>query len=255
MGVAKLNGKSMAKRETQGTADLPEGKAIKKKRKSKDEEPRSSVSQRTRSKFGVKRNAEVSAFLDECETTMDSTRPEAGSLLGDTLSFSEDAVWLGEARWMRTMKDLDETVEKVDIALEESEGVLKAVESIKEREIVPEIVDITGEKEERVNRKKVTFKVGFEGSNIVIEEVMQLLEVVAKAGIENAPRTQIERIIRILVAICIDLYSRMQYAQRTISTTAELLQEYMEKEEEMEERKRNEEQLKREITKLKEQKA
>merc|ERR1712121_88929 len=116
MGVAKLNGKSMAKRETQGTADLPGEKATKKKRKSKDEEPRSSVSQRTRSKFGVKRKAEVSAFLDERDTSMDSTSPEAGSLLGETLSFSEDAVWQGEARWMKPMKDLDETVEEADIA-------------------------------------------------------------------------------------------------------------------------------------------
>ena len=250
-----LDGKSKEKGESQGTADLPGKRQTKKKGKSKEEEPKSSISQRTRAKTGVKRKAEVSAFLEEGDTSMDSIRPEAGSMLGETLSFSEDAVWLGEARWMRTVKELNETVEKVDIALEESEGVLKAVEGLKEREKEPEVVDITGEKEERINKKKVTFKVDFEGSSLVIEEVMQLLEAVAKAGVENAPRTQIERIIRILVAICIDLYSRMQYAQKTISTTASLLQEYMEKEEEMEEIIRNEEQLKEDITRLKEQKA
>ena len=246
-----LDGKSKEKRESQGTADLPGKRQTKKKGKSTEEEPRSSISQRTRARTGVKRKAEVSAFLEEADTSMESMRTEAGSMLAETLSFSEDPVWMGEARWMKTMKELDRTVEKIDAALEESEGVLKTVEGLKE----PEIVDITGEKEERSNRKKVTFKVDYEGSNLVIEEVMQLLEAVAKAGVENAPRTQIERIIRILVAICIDLYGRMQYAQRTIGTTASLLQEYMEKAEEMEEMKRNEEKLKDEIVRLKEQKA
>ena len=62
-----------------------------------------------------------------------------------------------------------------------------------------------------------------------------------------------ERIIRILVCICIDIYGRMQAAQRGIGTTARLLQEYMGKAEEMEEIKRNEEKLKEEIKALRQQ--
>merc|ERR1711895_349454 len=177
---AILDGKSMVKKETQGTSDLPREEAERKERKNKGEEPRSSISQRTRSKLGVKRKAEVSAFLDECETSMDSTRPEIGSSFMDTMSFNEDTIWQGEARWMKTMKDLDDTVEKAHNAIEESEDVLKAVESIKDKEIEPEIVDITGDKEEKINRKKVTFKVEYEKSNLVIEEVMELLEIIAK---------------------------------------------------------------------------
>merc|ERR1711895_268318 len=177
---AILDGKSMDKKETQGTSDLPREKAEKKERKNKGEEPRSSISQRTRSKFGVKRKAEVSAFLDEGDISMDSTRPEIGSSFMDTLSFNEDTIWQGEAKWMKTMKDLDDTVEKAYNAIEESENVLKAVESIKDKEIEPEMIDITGDKEEKLSRKKVTFKVEYEKSNLVIEEVMELLEIIAK---------------------------------------------------------------------------
>ena len=253
-GVSKetlLDGKSKEGNEPQGTADLPGKRQSKKKGRSIDEEPRSSISQRTRARTGVKRKAEVSAFMEEGDSSMTSMRTEAGSMLAETLSFSEDPVWLGEGKWMRTMERLDETVERIDAALEESEGVLKAVESINE----PEVVDITGENVVKRNRKKVTFKVDYEDNNLAIEEVVELLEVVSKAGVENAPRTQIERIIRILVAICIDIYGRMQYAQRTIGTTASLLQEYMEKAEEMEEMKKNEDKLKEEIESLKQQRA
>ena len=253
-GVSKealLAGNSKEEDKPQGTADLPGKRQSKKKERRKDEEPRSSISQRTRAKTGVKRKAEVSAFMEEADSSMISMRTEAGSLLAETLSFSEDPIWLGEGKWMRIMEKLDETCDRTDAALEESEGVLKAVESLKE----PEVLDITGENVVKKNRKKVTFKVDYEENNLAIEEVIELLDIVSKAGVENAPRTQIERIIRILVAVCIDIYGRMQYAQRTIGTTTSILQEYMAKADEMEEMKKNEEKLKEEIRSLKQQRA
>merc|ERR1711888_260584 len=226
-------------------------KQSKMKGKSKKEEPKSCVSQRTRARTGEKRKAEISAFKEEGDSFVTSMRAEAGSLLAETLSFSEEQGWLEEGKWIRTMDRLDETIERIDAALEESEGVMKAVESIEE----PEVVDITEEIVAKKNRKKVTFRVDYEQNNLDIEEAMDLLEVVSKSGVENAPRSQVERIIRILVAICIDIYGRMQNAQRTISTTASLLQEYMEKAEEIDEMKKNENKLKEEIESLKKHRA
>ena len=144
-----LDGKSKERSDTQGTADLPGKKQSKKKGKSKKEEPKSCVSQRTRARTGEKRKAEVSAFREEGDSFTTSMRAEAGSMLAETLSFSEDQVWLEEGRWIRTMERLDETIERIDAALEEIEGVLKAVESINE----PEVVDITGENV--VKRKEI----------------------------------------------------------------------------------------------------
>ena len=241
-----LDGNSKEGSKAQGTAELPGRKQTKTKEKNRKEEPKSCVSQRTRAKTGEKRKAEISAFKEEGDSFANSMRAEDGSLLAETLSFNEEG-WIEEGKWIRTMDRLDETLEKIDAALEESEGVIKAVESIKE----PEVVDITGDIVAR--RKKVTFKVDYEQNNLAMEEAMNLLEVMSKTGLENAPRSQVERIIRILVAICIDIYGRMQNAQRNISNTANLLHEYMEKAEEIDEMKLNEEKLKKEIESLKRQ--
>ena len=242
-----LDGNSKEGSKAQGTAELPGGKQTKKnKEKDRKEEPKSCISQRTRAKTGEKRKAEISAFKEEGDSFASSMRAEDGSLLAETLSFNEEG-WLEEGKWIRTMDRLDETLEKIDAALEESEGVMKAVERIKE----PEVVDITGDTVAR--RKKVTFKVDYEQNNLAMEEAMNLLEMMSKTGLENAPRSQVERIIRILVAICIDIYGRMQNAQRNISNTTSLLQEYMEKAEDIDEMRKNEDKLKEEIESLKRQ--
>merc|ERR1711888_182713 len=87
-------------------------KQTKMKAKSKKEEPKSCVSQRTRAKTGEKRKAEISAFKEEGDSFVTSMRAEDGSLLAETLSFSEEQGWLEEGKWIRTMDRLDETIER-----------------------------------------------------------------------------------------------------------------------------------------------
>ena len=76
---------------------------------------------------------------------------------------------------------------------------------------------------------------------------------IAGIDIDTTPRPQIERIIRILVSVCIDLYGQMQSAQITMGAMAELIEDLMRKGEEIEKIKRNDMKLKTYIAELEKQ--
>merc|ERR1712121_554372 len=177
---------------------------------------------------------------------------EAGSLM-DSITGSEENPWQSELVWKKGIINLNDTVERANEAIGRVNNGLKIVREIRKIEAEPEVIDLVNENQEKAKKKRVTFDIEYGRCTQVLDEVVKSLEMITGINIDNTPRTQIERIIRILVAVCIDLYSQMQSSQVTMGAMADLIEDYMEKGEEAEEIRRNEKKLKSDVTELEEQ--
>ena len=72
----------------------------------------------------------LSAFLEDGDISIDSTRAEIGSFM-DSLSVNEDSTWQGELVWKKTIKKLNDTVERASEAIGEGEEVFNVVKEIR----------------------------------------------------------------------------------------------------------------------------
>merc|ERR1712121_339247 len=131
---------------------------------------------------------------------------EAGSLM-DSITGSEENPWQSELVWKKGIINLNDTVERANEAIGRVNNGLKIVREIRKIEAEPEVIDLENENQEKTKKKKVTFDIEYGRCTQVLEEVVKSQEMITGINIDNTPKIQIERIIRILVAVCIDLYS------------------------------------------------
>merc|ERR1712033_96139 len=124
---------------------------------------------------------------------------------------------------------------------DEREVVKEIWEHIAESEIIDLVDD---DQEAPKKRRKVTFSKEYSKCNEIIDEVLRVLQNITGIDIATTPRSQLERIIKILLATCIDQYSQMQDTQTTMGAMAELIEEFMDRGEENEKIRQNELKLK-----------
>ena len=243
-----LDGKSVEK-EAQDASD---SSWEEKKEEERKEAPKSSVAQRTRSKIGEKRKKETSLFLGDGDISIDSMLVESGTPM-DSVTLNEENPWKNEMVWKKGIIDLNDTLDRASEVIKRGNNGIKTVREIRKYEAEPVVIDLENEGEETTKKKKVTFNIEYGKCSQVLEEVVKSLEMITGIDIDTTPRPQIERIIRILVSVCIDLYGQMQSAQITMGAMAELIEDLLRKGEEVEKIKRNDMKLKTYIAELKEQ--
>ena len=162
------------------------------RRRKKKVVPKSSVSQRTRSKLGENRKNEISQFLEDGNTTINSTMVEDGSLMETFTIDEEEDTWQGESDWKKTVKKLKDTVERASVVIGKGNKGLQIVNDLKKKITEYEIINIESEDSEKTEKKKVKFEIEHGTCNQVLEEVMNSLDMIIGMNIENAPKAQIE---------------------------------------------------------------
>ena len=206
---ATLDGKSVEK-EAQDASD---SSWEEEKEGEEKEAPKSSVAQRTRSKIGEKRKKETSLFLGDGDLSIDSMLVEPDNQM-DSITMNEDKEWKNEMVWKKGITDLNDTLDRASEMITKGNNSIKTVREIRKYEAEPEVIDLENDKEETARKKRVTFHMEYGKCSQVLEEVVKSLELISGIDIDTTPKPQIERIIRILVSVNIDLYGQMQSAQR-----------------------------------------
>ena len=213
--------------------------------------PQSCVAKRTRSKTEGIRKKQISLFLNEEE---DSAIDEAFNSINAKDSFTLGCT--NKDQWISNMKELDETVEYVQEAVDIGNKTLEILEGIKkESVIVPEeggeIIEIEREGENKASRKKVTFYIEKANCSNAVERLNRVLENITEINSDTLPRKYLEGIIKYLSTICIDSYEQMQTSQRLIGALSEVLEEMLENEENSHELRRENRRQRKSIEELK----
>ena len=132
---------------------------------------------------------------------------------------------------------------------------MKAVEEIRSRKTAgePEVVDLENENEDVVKKKRVTFLIEYEKCSLAIEDVVKALEFIANINIDTTPKGQLERVIKILVSVCVDLNNQMQTAQTTMGAMSELIEDLLKSGENVEALNRSNKKLRVLVADLREQ--
>ena len=106
---------------------------------------------------------------------------------------------------------------------------MRTVEEIRSRKNKreSEVIDLENEKEDIVKKKRVTFLIEYDKCANAIEDVVKSLEFIAGINIDTTPKPQLERVIKILVAACVDSNNQMQTAQTTMGAMAELIEDLL----------------------------
>ena len=206
---------------------------------SKEEGPISCVAHRTRSHTEDLRKNNLSQFLDDCNnTTMEESFEVIGDKASDSMTLKkyekEDQEWDNKNEWCLELVKLNSSIDKAIDVLNTRNRIetleiyrKKGAEAAKDYDLRRKNPDENKYNKPGKSDRGVTFIVDQPEYSSALKEVIKSLETLLKIKIDTAPRRNIENIIKIILAICIEFNEQMQNAQETITTMAGVIEELM----------------------------
>ena len=144
----------------------------------------------------------------------------------------EDLEWINRNEWCVGLVNLNSSVDKANdvLNIEKRIEILetyrkKGVEAAMDNAHRRKNPNVGEDDEPEEGNRKVTFIVDQPEYSSALGEVIKSLETLLRIRIDTAPRRNIENIIKIILAICIEFNIQMQNAQETIKTMAGVIEE------------------------------
>ena len=203
-----------------------------------EEIPTSCIAQRTRSRTDELRKINLSQIIDSCNlnstnVNLDGSYDVINRSLDNT---EEDNRWRNGIQWCNGLINLDSSLNKMN-RYRNDEKRSEAIELYKKisARVQQENKDARENLSEEVrnvvrpssNERRVTFVVDEKGYTSALGEVIQALEKLIDMRIDYTPKEQVENILKIILAVCIESNVQMRLAQETLRIMAIFIDELL----------------------------